>query len=99
MKIPKSIKVNTQPYKVVVKDLDDCYGLTDSEATTIELDAAMSHHRAELTLLHECLHALFAETAIGYTLERKKVDEETLVRELAAPLLDVIHQLYTCSKP
>lgn len=63
MKIPKSVKIGGQNYKIIIKDLnksecqDNC-GYCRTTDNEIYINSSMSQEQQETTLLHEILEAL-----------------------------------------
>lgn len=73
MKIPKSVSIFGQKYKVkllkaVNSDGDKCCGLIDPETKTIYIDKTMTIEKQLHTFFHEVIHAVLNETGCGHSL-------------------------------
>lgn len=89
MKIPKSIKIGGQNYKVIIKDLDkseaqnNC-GYCRATDNEIYINTSISQEQQESTLLHEILEAL----NFNYQLELEHNKIQTLEATLYQVLKD-----------
>lgn len=77
MKLPKTISVAGQRIKVILCDLDDCYGMYDHERRVIRIDKSMDQKNALLTLRHELMEASLFLSGVGFC---EKFEQEAVVR-------------------
>lgn len=92
MNIPKSVRIGSMDYKVIITDeiiiVDhkECSGMIDYNQHEIKVKNDMQDIQGmEATLLHEIMHGITNERNFTY----EKNDDETITEELARGL----HQL------
>lgn len=77
MILPKSIIVAGQRIKLMLVDLDDCYGLYDHDRRTIRLERTLGPKQLLLTLRHELMEAALILSGVGFC---EKFEQEAVVR-------------------
>jgi Zn-dependent peptidase ImmA (M78 family) len=98
-KLPKEVVVFGKVIKIVLKrGLEGnpgqrLYGMYDSEAECIIMDALISERHMWVTLFHEMTHAAFDISGVAHLFQEETLQiEESMVRMLegfAFPLIDV----------
>lgn len=61
MTIPKKLKIGGHVFKIVRAKLEDAHGMCDIGNNTITISNKLTKSQAEVTLLHEILHATNAQ--------------------------------------
>lgn len=88
--MPTQLQIGNHRYTVTAGTIDNAgeflYGRTLARSTLIEVDNTVSLSQRRDTLLHEVLHAIFADTPTGMLDE----DEERITRHLTPGLLAVL---------
>ena len=92
MNIPRSLRIGGIRWRVKFDDnlneVNNANGICDRKNCIIFIDSSLSRQQAEVTLLHEILHAICWQSGI---LEQIDCDaEEKVVNALAYPLHQVL---------
>lgn len=77
MKLPKTITVAGQRIKILLTDLDDCYGLYDHDRRTIRLERSLTDKKLFETLRHELMEAALCLSGVGFC---EQYEQEAVVR-------------------
>lgn len=105
--IPKTIKIGLVDYTIKLLSIADArafghFGRTIYHQHTIELDESMTEARVKQVLLHEIMHAIWAEKQLDLADKLEKKDkEEFIVEHLSTGLCEVFYNnssLYTFLK-